>query len=840
MAAVNLAPLLDIQVGFLAKSDGELLWSHHLLVRWVAQRLAAYVPSITDEERRVLDVAALTHDIGKATDDGQAYLRGAIPGPVPHKLERWQYEDRVKDAALGAGFSEEEVSQAWEVLACHHYVSLQDVAETSSPRIQKLSQLLIEADHLASMRLPDMATINEVRMKHQHSFDLVHAQVSRFSSPTLDLALAAVAKLYEECGWEPLTYLSDSVIMIGRPGLTFPSKDLAVRTVTEKIVESTLHHRGSEIKGYTGTVLGGIAAESPSSFLATNRDDLIAKLADGTVAPMYFFKLAFEILNGSALMDGTRKKSPMLDMLALANSTSSHKRAKERYTEAYKLPAPDKIDKTFFASFFDKETIGSFLPDVPGTLRFEGSLPSKLTPEQLHEVLVALAGLVESGDKPVSRGMQEDLSAWISLEEETDFAAYARDQLQRYASYKKDFSQPKGSCERCACTTTISITGADGFSSAGQSSSQIKSQYGNVRALCPFCVHDNLVSNKQGERVYLHLYTKIPAHTAAFPMVARFVLKLVSGLRMPRRFKKADELGELSGFALPPRIRFPWPAKEEDEPHTIDLIPRGDRGVLIELQLWRKDSPLDMAAKYEPVYHLLRIMGFEIAIGKEEQEGLFGKYPETSSEAYYRSLAVVLMAGSTGKKSNRHLFARDLLERAPAVAFASALSADESNRPRMARDLLPYFIEFLRNSGLFVARWKGGSINMDGLLKDAAFLANRERGMFRYCEGPPGGNWWDSKHAASKPVAQALRELLNGRSLDIAKQTFRNHLSEYIKRDDPGLVAFIEGVDRIIEKYHGLRKADVTRFLRAKNALISAIFTFTQYPVLMKIEEGQQ
>lgn len=837
MSTVNLAPLLDAQVGFLAKSDGELLWTHHLLVRWIAQRMAAYIPSITAEETRLLDLAALTHDVGKATSEVQAYLRGSIPGPVSHKVGRAQYRDAVEAAALRAGFSLEEVCLAWEILAPHHYVSKQDVVETSSPRIEKLSQILIEADRLASMRRPDVTTINEVRSKHQHSFDLTYFQVSRFSSPTLDLVLATVANLYRAAGWEPLAYLPETAIMIGRPGLTLPSKDLAISSVAKEIIDSTWRHRGLEIRSYTGTILGGIAAELPRRFLEANRGTLMTNLADGTLAPMYFFKLAFEILNTCALLNQMKKKSLLLDILALANSTTWHKLAKKRYTDSRNAPAPDRIDKEFFAPFFSSETIGAFLPDRREIERFKTAVPSKLRPDELFDILMQLAKLAEREEGPLRQGMKRDLQAWIAMQEETDFVAYAREQLDRYKAYKKEFKQSKGSCERCACTTTVSITKADRFSSASQSSSQIKSGYGNERALCPFCVHDNLVSVSRGERVFLHLHTRIPGHTPAFPAVARFVLKLVSGLRLPRRFKRAADIGELSGFALPPRMRFPWPDEDDEQSDRITPLPRGDRGVLIDLQQWRKDSALDLAAKYEPVYHLLKIMGFEIAVGKEEQEGLFGKHPETSAQAYYSSLAAVLMAGCTGKKSNRYLFARQLLERAPAVALAAAFSESEGNRPRMARDLLPFFVDFLRDSGLVVARREGGNITMEGLLRDAAFLADRERGMFRYCDRPAGGNWWDSKHAASKPIAQALRQLLNSRSPDIAKQTFRNHLSDKIKRDDPDFVAFVEGVDLIIEKYHDLRNSDITQFLRAKNALISAVFTFTQYPALMKIEE---
>jgi hypothetical protein len=839
MEVVDLGPLLDIQIGCLAKSDGELLWSHHLLVRAVAARMAEYIPSITHQEKRVLELAALTHDIGKVAGEVQEYLKGSRAGPVSHKLSRAQYGELVGPAAVKASFRDDEILRAWEVLACHHYVSEQDILETSSPRIAKLTQVLIEADHMASMRRPDAATIDDVRMKHQGVFDLTYLQFSRFPSPTMDLALQSVVKLYRDLEWQPLLFLTDSAIMIGKPGLERPSKKAAVGEAARTIVEETLQRRGLEIKAYTNSVLGGIAAEAPSQLVDRNRDLLLGKLSDGAVAPLYFLKLAFEILNCSKLIAGMRKKSRLLELLALANSTSSHPKAKAYYAKSYDRPLPESIDNTFFAPFFSEETVDAFLPGLSELTQYEGLTPRKLSADQLYDILIKLARRVETENPAIRTGIEENLAVWLAMEEEIDFASYARDQFARYVDYKSSFSYGRGSCERCASTIPIAITEADRFDDKIKVASQIKAKYGTERALCPFCVLDNLVSSADGKRCFLHLFTTIPADGPSFDQIGLFVRKLVSGLRNPRRFKVGHEIGSLGGLPLPGRLRFPWPESDEDGAHHVRLVPRGERGVLIELQNWKKDSHKDLAAKYEPAYHLLRIMGFDIAIGKDEQEGLFGTYPLSDEHAYHASLAVVLMANSTGKQSNKYLFAKDLLQARPAVALAAAFSDDERRGPRMAEDLLPYFVDFVRNSGLIVARWRGGNMTMLRLLDDAAFLADREHGMFCYCEGPTAGNWWDSKHAASKPIAQALRQVLNGRGLDIAKQTFRNHLSPYIGHDDAGLRSFIDRVDRIIEDYYAIRQADITQFLRTKNALIAAVYTFTRYPTLMKTEEAE-
>jgi hypothetical protein len=201
-------------------------------------------------------------------------------------------------------------------------------------------------------------------------------------------------------------------------------------------------------------------------------------------------------------------------------------------------------------------------------------------------------------------------------------------------------------------------------------------------------------------------------------------------------------------------------------------------------------------------------------------------------------LATVLLAKATGKRQNRHLFARQLLIRSPAVALATAFGEGDERHFSIAKPLLPFFVEFLMASGLQVVDSEKGGLAMDELLRDAAFLADRNKGIMHFCVNPSDRLHFLTnltRHTASKPISQALDTLLRGHEIDIARQTFRNHLHDYVPGEESAdLLAFITGVDRIIERFESIRKTSITDFIRAKNALTASVYTFTKYPNLIE------
>jgi len=128
---------------------------------------------------------------------------------------------------------------------------------------------------------------------------------------------------------------------------------------------------------------------------------------------------------------------------------------------------------------------------------------------------------------------------------------------------------------------------------------------------------------------------------------------------------------------------------------------------------------------------------------------------------------------------------------------------------------------------------------MKGILEDAAFLADKEKGIPHFCVEPEErGNFWKglSKHTASKPIAQALDELMMGRGFEYALERFLRNISKKIKEEEQdGLRSFVEKVKKVLERYEALRKEDITGFIRAKNALCSAIYVFTRYQNLKEV-----
>jgi hypothetical protein len=277
-------------------------------------------------------------------------------------------------------------------------------------------------------------------------------------------------------------------------------------------------------------------------------------------------------------------------------------------------------------------------------------------------------------------------------------------------------------------------------------------------------------------------------------------------------------------------------------------------------------GPKDLRAQLAPVYHALNFLGFQVALGTEEQVGLFGESVVTTPKNYIRSLAVILLTSVLDKKSNKYVYADDLITRSPSVALSYA-AGDGRDRFGLKEDFLSEFLRYLIQADV-PATSKRGAIGMKHLLEDAAFLApsfvdsdepkdedtlspedepeepsgpkqKRRGGIWSFCEHKPGEKL--TKHSATKPISQALDELMLGRGPEFALNKFMQNLSVKIPAErTQELTDFVSGVRRIIERAEGVRKKDVTDFLRYKNGLLSAVFMFTRYPNLKSVIASQE
>src|SRR5262249_12378152 len=150
------------------------------------------------------------------------------------------------------------------------------------------------------------------------------------------------------------------------------------------------------------------------------------------------------------------------------------------------------------------------------------------------------------------------------------------------------------------------------------------------------------------------------------------VRRVVVGVRGPRELLRLEEVPDFSDVPFPPRLRIPL-AEEGREIPNLTTIPLNERGLLLRLaNTSTARGPKDLRAEFEPVYHLLNFLGLQVAVGTEEQNGLFGQPVSTTSENYLRSLAVILLAQTVDKQANRFIYASELLSRSPSVALTYA------------------------------------------------------------------------------------------------------------------------------------------------------------------------
>ena len=225
----------------------------------------------------------------------------------------------------------------------------------------------------------------------------------------------------------------------------------------------------------------------------------------------------------------------------------------------------------------------------------------------------------------------------------------------------------------------------------------------------------------QSTWVYARVEAKIPDLLQNLEQLDNVVARVVVGVRRPWRLAQCDELSTGASLPLPRRIRIPLSAEDQEIAPTV-RIPLNERGLLLRLELTSGSrGPKDLRGQYEPVYHVLNFLGLDVAMGTEEQDGLFGEHVPTTDENYLRSLAVVLLASVADKQANRYVYASELIARSPSVALAFA-AGDGGERFGLREDLLASFLTYLIRANVPVTS-KKGDVRMRHLLEDAAFLA---------------------------------------------------------------------------------------------------------------------
>ena len=844
MEAREAVKILDPQFGYWAKSNGELLYAHHFSVWSIFKRLADLCPSLDESEKELMEIACLVHDIGKMRTENQRKLKNN-EDMVEHRIEMDELKDYFQKVDILRDNSDEDIKKVRDIIHPHHSVAEHDLSEIFTPGASFFTNLLRTADHIASMENIFFETLYRFREFYKDKIDFTCFSFSRFASPTTFTILNHLIKSYKEKGWVLLRTFENGAVFVSKPKTTLPGKASCVREINETILKESLSLQKSFPTGYTGDFLTLLSKEYPDIFLECNKEQIINALGNKDQKAVVFFKLARDILSArdlvpikltKNLIEGKNNNPWILGLLESANSTSAHKYTKKMFEKFTGNSPPEKVNRDMIDPIFDKTTIGDLFPKSIDLPKRTDTKFYTLKPNELFELLQAIAK--PSKNKKQKSDLEDYISTCISMDEETNFRKIAETSFKRYCNYKKTSDADKGVCERCGCPVAQKMQPALNLSQAPQSFSQIKAKYA-YRAICALCGFDNLTLRSDvrstQSRIYLRLETKVPDVLSHHQEIKRLIGLVAAGVRNPRQIVRFKERADLGGLPFPDRIEIPIdPDKWADE-LTRSPILQGDNGVLFIIG---RDipqdsfSPKDLRAQYEPLYHIMKYLGFKVSLGAEEQEGLFGEdvLTDEKGEKYYLSLATILLAKIIGKAQKQFIFARNLILNSPSTVMMSL--ADMQGSEERFKLYSSHLIKALKKANVKIVTFTGGELNMDGLLKDAAFFADKEKGIPQFCAEEDF--WGDlTRHKAAKPVTQALNAMMSGLQFDVAFERFMRNIRDNVASEKLSLLNdFIFGAKTILRKYHEIRQQNITEFIKAKNSLISAIYIFTRYQEL--------
>lgn len=854
----NVKIFLERQFGYLAKSNGEQLWAHHFTVWSIFRKLSKYIPSLDKREQELLEISCLIHDIGKMRKEAQKFFRGEGANPKDHKATIEEVREYLKqedvERILPFKLAESDLKFIYDTIKPHHSLSEYDIKEITTDSAGIFTELVRYADWLASMEGISPETINKVRQCCDELFDLTYFEIARFPSPTTFHFLKNIIVEYQSLGWELLLTFDNAALFIGK-GHPFPEKRKIIENISKAFFDVSLGIQSVYPKGPTKSLLGGLSKVFPAQFInaADHKDKIIENLGDISKKGVQFLKLLYDIFSLDASEFSKIKKNLYKwDTIGACFGPSGHPKAKRQWKKAFGEKPPASISTDTISHLLDCMTVEEVIPNE--YIEDKGDAKSKLSnlkPEKLYNLLYRVAEHIEK-KLPGLQEMLDYLNGILSMEEEKDFRKAALEIFERYKTYKNTTDASKGVCERCQCPVSMEAQPALKYvKGTGYGFSQIISRPYGSRATCPMCAYDNMVLREglgdKNLRIYVRVSSKIPELIKLYPELDILIAKIKNGVSAPYQISKLEERKEFKNIPFIKRIKIPIPPEKYGS--ETKKILSSEHGILFDIQtLTAKEtknfSPKDMRVRYEPLYHLKNLLGFEISIGTEEQIGLFGESIISTEEEYYKSLSVILLASILDKGQKKYIMAKDLLEKSPSVAITySAETRGETNNLRLSSELMERFYEFIGKSGIVIYKTEGGEYKMDDLLKDAIFFAN---GIPKFCWSQNDWQKWFksmSKHSVGKPIGQSLNEMLLGRSFEEAFAKFLSHVrddiaeekSEKTKTDIKELKEFVKQARDILQRYYALKKDNITQFIRVKNALLSAIYVFKRYENLQEV-----
>jgi hypothetical protein len=378
-------------------------------------------------------------------------------------------------------------------------------------------------------------------------------------------------------------------------------------------------------------------------------------------------------------------------------------KAKEKFKKMFKEEVSNP--KEVLIKLFDKIKLNDILSeDFLKELSFSSNnLLKDLKPEELFQILKNLAKLEKQSK--IKETLLTYLNSIILMEEEIDFKALANEIFEKYKLYKKTSDAEKGVCEICGCSVSFKMQHALNLSRPSEAFSQIKAKYA-YRAICPLCIYDNFIFRKNVPSnkipIYVRITTKVPDLFINIDELERLINKVRSALTNVRRIEKVMTDGKLKDIPFADIIEIPV-GNEKKEVKIEPQIEANNLSFKLEQAREEDYSPKDMKIKYEPLYHVLKMLSFNVAIGTEEQEELFGERIETNEENYYKSLATIIFATRIVKKeAKKYIYARELIEKGSSVAITTIGNSIEERKT--SEDLIKCLIKGIIKSKIIITR----------------------------------------------------------------------------------------------------------------------------------------
>ncbi len=841
--------VLQPQFEYLAKSHGEMLWLHSFSVWSILSKLAVRIPRFTDHERMLLEISALIHDIGKMRTESQKVLTGERQGKLKHTATKEEIRQYLLPFISNGLFNldSEGIDQIWEFVL-HHHISEEQQKEAQTPAYGIYAEVVRYADWLSSMERLDMATIRQIQNGLEGICKLTTFSVGRYPSPTTYHLLHEATEKYRTHGWEILTILDDGVLFIGDTSSIPPNKKEIADSFANQLIEKSFEGVSIQNKYMRYEILSGKAKDDPYRFLQSKKDFYNDKLGDIDTGPVLFFRTLMDLYKNSGKLTARRKEQlPLLDILSKAGGTNGITQAKQKWNErqTYERNKQWASTNALIADIFNNVTLGEVLNDIDSDSEKHFK---DMSFQDLFDVLLQTA----KQWSPNSEGAasEESIANIISMEEETDFEKLAKDVFERYKNYKRSRKPANALCEQCGFPVPSEATASLNFPKySGFTQVNPKPESDAPRIVCPLCIFDASQTRKNLQRgksqVYVRAVSRIPELWQLYDDLRTRIDRLRQSLTNVREIKELSKT-EFANLPLPPHFMIPIQNKYKE---TITEIPlHTERGTLFPIERVSNDaSPKDLRAKYLAFYALLNMMGLEVHMGLEEQEGLFGekifeRRQRDWQTLYYEGLVTVILAGAIDK-NNKYIFAQDLLAKSPSVVLSKLEDA------KIKKVLLEKVIVFLIRANLTIAERKGGVWTMKEILRDAAFFAEWVPKFFWSSKDYDSWRTGGSKYVVTKPIDRVLNALLQGDDFEEAFAKFLSGLKGDISGDKTkGTGATVDVKDlevfaiearKIFHRYAELRNINITKFIQAKNGLRSATYIVKRYENLKEVIKNE-